>query len=123
MVSRIYYDCNEAFIYWLWVHKIVIKCMLVKSISRTTVECVAGDDSHLPWCRLGTCKYLAWMVIAELRRVTTGQHCPLARATAGARAQGPGADPSRRRQGNTLKTTRHTTARPILQSVDTRVVG
>jgi hypothetical protein len=48
MVSRFYYDCNEAFIYWLWVQKIVILCILVKPISRTTVECVAGDDSHLP---------------------------------------------------------------------------
>ncbi|OQE09691.1 hypothetical protein PENFLA_c103G00256 [Penicillium flavigenum] len=44
-----------------------------------------------PWCRLGTCECLAWEVFAELRRVTTGQHCPLARATAGARAQGSGA--------------------------------
>jgi hypothetical protein len=44
-----------------------------------------------PWCRLGTCECLAWEVFAKLRRVTTGQHCPLARATAGARAQGSGA--------------------------------
>lgn len=35
MVFRIYYDCNEAFIYWLWAQKIVTMCIIVKPISRT----------------------------------------------------------------------------------------
>src|SRR5882757_7763425 len=57
----------------------------------------AGWEPVMPCCR----------VFTELRRVTTVQHCPLVRATGG---RGRGCPTTHKRQGNTLKTTRHTTA-------------
>jgi hypothetical protein len=99
-------------------HKFVL---YTKPILCGTVAVAAGDDSHLHVVPAGNLQIpFCAGVFAELRRVNTSQRCPLV----GARVVGgPLSPPSHKQQGNTLKTTRHTTAKSILQSVDTWVVG
>ncbi|KAJ5569196.1 hypothetical protein N7450_011682 [Penicillium hetheringtonii] len=112
-----------------------MKFILV-AFARVATTVLAGSPNHDSgkvcesggWRRLSAPRGAGWELVNTLpgRYLQSKKESPPASTVRwlGLRLEQElrGPDPTRRRQGNTLKTTRYTTAEPIPQSVDNRVV-